>query len=102
VITAACTVSDLGISKTFARGHVLEASASLVAALGANARAVTSAAGGRTPSRDDTGEPVGVSNGLREPARLRRHDQRAARAADGKRPRISECPRQEDHPRALG
>jgi hypothetical protein len=49
VITAACTVND-GQSKTFRRGEVVEASA-------------TSAAGGRSPSQDDTGEPVGVSNG---------------------------------------
>jgi hypothetical protein len=62
VIIVACTVND-GQVKTFRRGDVVEASAALVAALGANARASTSAAGGRSPSRDDTGEPVGVSNG---------------------------------------
>jgi hypothetical protein len=63
VITSPCTVSDGGQSKTFRKGDTLEASATLVTALGANARAATTSAAGRSPTRDDTGEPYAVSNG---------------------------------------
>lgn len=63
VITAACIVTDAGASKAFRKGDVVEASAAVVTALGAKARSCTAAAGGRTPSRDDTGEPASVSNG---------------------------------------
>lgn len=63
VITAACTVSDLGQSKTFRKGEVVEASAALVTALASNARAATSVAAGKSPTRDDAGEPFAVSNG---------------------------------------
>jgi len=63
VVTASCTVSDGGQSKTFRKGDVVEASAALVTALGANARAVAGpAATHSTPTRDDTGEPFSVSN----------------------------------------
>jgi hypothetical protein len=62
VTTANCTVTDLGQSKTFTKGQVVEASAALVTALGSNARAATSVAGRASPSRDDTGENVAVSN----------------------------------------
>ena len=41
----------------YKKGDVVEASAALVAALGANARAVT--AGGASPSRDQLGEQAG-------------------------------------------
>jgi hypothetical protein len=63
VVTTACVVTDGGQSKAFRRGDVVEASAALVTLLGGNARAATSVAAGRSPSRDDSGEPYGVSNG---------------------------------------
>jgi hypothetical protein len=59
VITSPVTVSG----QAYKRGDVVEASAALVTALGSNARAASSSAGGRSPSKDDTGEPFGVSNG---------------------------------------
>ena len=51
------TVAGQGYKK----GDTIEASAALVAALGANARAVTSA-GGASPARDQAGESFAASN----------------------------------------
>jgi len=59
VITSAVTVSG----QVFRKGDVVEASAALVTALGANARACTAVVGRASPTLDDTGIPFAVSNG---------------------------------------